>query len=243
MDAVWIALTIFLLAIAAGLTLVLVRLAGTIVELTSLVRGLERELLPVINETGGTIVRVNAQLDKADVVTTSAVDAADSVDTAVRALTIALVRPVQKISALSEGIAQRRGRYGAYLHRDRVNRKLRPRKGARLTAITCGGAIPEIADYRVVIDDENRTLVGTLDEDFAIESNSGDIFLLGNTSWRIKHVRGGEVVVTDAHGAPPTIPFWLGEAPRHREDRPCSRLPSAVPARPPPRCRAATEPY
>lgn len=104
-DAVWIALTIFLVAVAAGLTLVLVRLAGTIVELTSLVRGLERELLPVINEAGGTIVRVNAQLDKADVVTTSAVDAADSVDTAVRALTIALVRPVQKISALSEGVA------------------------------------------------------------------------------------------------------------------------------------------
>src|SRR5207253_3326043 len=79
--------------------------------------------------------------------------------------------------------------------------------------ITCGGAIPEIADYRVVTDDENRTLVGTLDEDFAVESNGGDIFLLGNTSWRIKHVRGGEVVVMDAHGAPPTIPFWRGEAP------------------------------
>ena len=90
---------------------------------------------------------------------------------------------------------------------------MQARKGARLTAITCGGAIPEIADYRVVTDDENRTVVGTLDEDFAIESNAGDIFLLGNTSWRIKHVRGGEVVVNDAHGAPPTIPFWRGEAP------------------------------
>src|SRR5207249_8240166 len=70
-----------------------------------------------------------------------------------------------------------------------------------------------VADYRVVTDDENRTVVGTLDEDFAVESNAGDIFLLGNTSWRIKHVRGGEVVVNDAHGAPPTIPFWRGEAP------------------------------
>jgi ATP-dependent Lhr-like helicase len=117
------------------------------------------------------------------------------------------------LEMLGEGIASHRGRHGAYLHRDRVNRRLRARKGARLTAITCGGAIPEIADYRVVTDDENRTLVGTLDEDFAIESNAGDIFLLGNTSWRIKHVRGGEVVVTDAHGAPPTIPFWRGEAP------------------------------
>ncbi|HEV3259821.1 MAG TPA: crosslink repair DNA glycosylase YcaQ family protein, partial [Gemmataceae bacterium] len=117
------------------------------------------------------------------------------------------------LEMLGEGIAPQRGRYGAYLHRDRVNRRLRARKGARLTAVTCGGAIPEIADYRVVTDDEQRTLVGTVDEDFAVESNAGDIFLLGNTSWRIKHVRGGEVVVLDAHGAPPTIPFWRGEAP------------------------------
>jgi ATP-dependent Lhr-like helicase len=117
------------------------------------------------------------------------------------------------LEMLSEGIAPARGRWGAYLHRDRVNRRLRARKGARLTAITCGGAIPEIATYRVVLDDENRTVVGTLDEDFAVESNAGDIFLLGNTSWRIKHVRGGEVVVLDAHGAPPSVPFWLGEAP------------------------------
>jgi ATP-dependent Lhr-like helicase len=117
------------------------------------------------------------------------------------------------LEMLSEGIAPQRGRYGAYLHRDRVNRRLHARKGARLTAITCGGAIPEVADYRVVTDDENRTLVGTLDEDFAVESNGGDIFLLGNTSWRVKHIRGGEVVVSDAQGAPPTIPFWRGEAP------------------------------
>src|SRR5207253_3406008 len=103
--------------------------------------------------------------------------------------------------------------YGAYLHRDRVNRRLRARKGARLTAITCGGAIPEVADYRVVVDDENRTVVGTVHEDFAVECNGGDVFLLGNTSWRVKHVRGGEVVVSNAPGAPATIPFWLGEAP------------------------------
>lgn len=117
------------------------------------------------------------------------------------------------LEMVSEGISPTRGRWGAYLHRDRVNRRLRARKGARFTAITCGGAIPENANYRVVTDDENRTMVGTIDEDFAIESNAGDIFLLGNTSWRIKHVRGGEVVVVDAHGAPPTIPFWVGEAP------------------------------
>jgi ATP-dependent Lhr-like helicase len=116
------------------------------------------------------------------------------------------------LEMLSEGMAPQRGRYGAYLHRDRVNRRLHARKGARLTAITCGGAIPEIADYRVVTDDENRTLVGTLDEDFAVESNGGDIFLLGNTSWRIKHIRGGEVVVTDAHPRQPTYPLWHGQA-------------------------------
>jgi ATP-dependent Lhr-like helicase len=117
------------------------------------------------------------------------------------------------LEMLSEGIAPQRSRHGAYIHRDRVNRRLHARRGARMTAITCGGAIPEVADYRVVTDDENRTVVGTLDEDFAIESNSGDIFLLGNTSWRVKYIRGGEVVVSDAHGAPPTVPFWLGEAP------------------------------
>ena len=114
------------------------------------------------------------------------------------------------VEMLSEGIAPSRGRWGAYLHRDRVNRRLRARKGARLTAITCGGAIPEIASYRVVTDDESRTMVGTLDEDFAIESNAGDIFLLGNTSWRIKHVRGGEVVgLGRPCSAPPTVPSGL----------------------------------
>jgi len=117
------------------------------------------------------------------------------------------------LDMLSEGIAPERGRWGAYLHRDRVNRRLRARKGARLTAITCGGAIPEIASYRVVTDDEKRTVVGSVDEDFAVETNGGDVFQLGNTSWRVKHVRGGEVVVVDAHGAPSTIPFWVGEAP------------------------------
>lgn len=117
----------------------------------------------------------------------------------------------QVIEMLSEGVS--RGRHGAHLHRDRVGKRLRARRAARLTAITCGGAIPEIADYRVVTDDEPKIVVGAVHEDFAIESMSGDVFLLGNTSWRIRHVRNGEVVVRDAQGAPPTIPFWLGEAP------------------------------
>jgi uncharacterized protein YoxC len=121
-DGVWIALTILLLATAVGLTLVLVRLAGTLARLTVLVEGLERDALPVITEAGGTLERVNAQLDKADVVTTSAVDAADSVDTAVRAVTMALVKPVQKASAVGEGVthavaALRAGRGGRAAYR------------------------------------------------------------------------------------------------------------------------------
>jgi len=118
------------------------------------------------------------------------------------------------LEMLAQGIAAQRGRYGAYLHRDLVNRRLRARRGARLAAITSGGAIPETNLYTVVAQPE-EVVVGTLDEDFAVESNAGDIMLLGNTSWRIARVesRSGRVVVEDAHGAPPTVPFWRGEAP------------------------------
>jgi ATP-dependent Lhr-like helicase len=116
------------------------------------------------------------------------------------------------IEMLSEGIAARRGRYGAYLHRDRVNDRLRARRGARLAAITGGGAIPDTALYSVVQHPEGN-VVGTVDEDFAVESLAGDIFLLGNTSWRIRRVGSGRVLVEDARGATPTIPFWRGEAP------------------------------
>ena len=116
------------------------------------------------------------------------------------------------IEMLSEGIAARRGRYGAYLHRDRVNDRLRARRGARLAAITGGGAIPDTALYNVVQHPEGN-VVGTVDEDFAVESLAGDIFLLGNTSWRIRRVGSGRVLVEDARGATPTIPFWRGEAP------------------------------
>jgi len=116
------------------------------------------------------------------------------------------------VQMLSEGFATRLGRSGAYLYHDRVNKKIKARRGARLAAITSGGAIPELADYRVVAEPE-KIVVGSVDEDFAVESLSGDVFLLGNTSWRVIHVRGGDVLVTDAHGAPPTIPFWRGEAP------------------------------
>jgi ATP-dependent Lhr-like helicase len=93
-----------------------------------------------------------------------------------------------------------------------VNRRLRPRRGARLIAVTSGGAIPEIADYEVR-EEPGGGFVGTLNEDFAIESMAGDIFQLGNTSWRILRVEQGVVRVEDARGLPPNIPFWLGEAP------------------------------
>lgn len=116
------------------------------------------------------------------------------------------------IQMLSEGIAGSRGRYGAYLHHDQVNHVLKARRGSRLAAITSGGAIPDNALFNVVALPDN-VMVGTLDEDFAIESNRGDIFLLGTNSWQIERVEKGQVFVRDAHGMPPSVPFWLGEAP------------------------------
>jgi ATP-dependent helicase Lhr and Lhr-like helicase len=121
------------------------------------------------------------------------------------------------IEMLSEGIASQRGRYGAYLHRDRVNHILRARRGARLAAITSGGAIPENSLYSVVAQPEGIT-IGTVDEDFAVESLAGDIMLLGNTSWRIRRVTSGSVLVEDAQGAAPSVPFWRGEAPARTEE-------------------------
>src|ERR1700723_3323933 len=123
------------------------------------------------------------------------------------------------LTMLSEGNASQRGRYGAYLHHDRINRKLRARRGARLAAITSGGAIPDNALFTVVAEPDGGT-VGTVDEDFAVESLAGDIMLLGNTSWRIRRVEGrtSRVLVEDAHGAPPSVPFWRGEAPGRTEE-------------------------
>jgi ATP-dependent Lhr-like helicase len=118
----------------------------------------------------------------------------------------------QVLRMLSDGIATHRGRGLAYLFHDRINRRIKGRRGARLAAITSGGAIPDTANYAVVSEPEG-TVVGSVDEDFAVESLAGDIMLLGNTSWRIKGVELGKVRVEDAHGAPPNIPFWRGEAP------------------------------
>ena len=121
------------------------------------------------------------------------------------------------VEMLASGFASRRGRTGALVHRDEVHGRVMARRSARLTAITSGGAIPEVADYRVVLDPDELFL-GTLNEDFAIESNAGDIFQLGNSSWRILQVAAGVVRVADANGAPPTIPFWLGEAPGRTDE-------------------------
>src|ERR1700723_2617706 len=121
------------------------------------------------------------------------------------------------VRMLAEGFSTRRGRRGALLHHDAVNKMLRPRKGARLTALTSGGAIPDNADYKVMLEPEGH-LVGTVNEDFAVESLQGDVFQLGNTSFRILRVERGTVRVEDAHGQPPSIPFWLGEAPGRTEE-------------------------
>ncbi len=113
---------------------------------------------------------------------------------------------------LAEGFSTRRGRRAALIHHDAVNQRVRARRGAALTALTSGGAIPDNADYRVVLE-PGETLIGTVNEDFAIESMAGEVFQLGNASWRILQINSGAVRVEDARGQPPGIPFWLGEAP------------------------------
>jgi ATP-dependent Lhr-like helicase len=121
------------------------------------------------------------------------------------------------LKMVADGFTTKRGRRGALLHRDEVNRKVRGRRGSRMLAITSGGAIPEVADYRVLLQPED-IFIGTLNEDFAIESMAGDIFQLGNASWQVMQVGSGVVRVADAKGAPPNIPFWLGEAPARSDE-------------------------
>ncbi|MFL5087157.1 MAG: DEAD/DEAH box helicase [Xanthobacteraceae bacterium] len=121
------------------------------------------------------------------------------------------------LGMLAEGFTTRRGRRGALIHYDAVNRVLRSRRGARLTALTSGGTIPDNADYQVLLEPENQ-VIGTVNEDFAVESLQGDIFQLGNNSYRILRVERGTVRVEDAHGMAPTIPFWLGEAPGRTDE-------------------------
>jgi ATP-dependent Lhr-like helicase len=119
---------------------------------------------------------------------------------------------VELLAMLADGFSTRRGRHGALIHHDAVNGLVRGRRGARLTALTSGGTIPDMADYRVMLEPDAH-LIGTVNEDFAIESLAGDVFQLGNASYRILRVERGTVRVEDARGAPPSIPFWFGEAP------------------------------
>jgi ATP-dependent Lhr-like helicase len=121
------------------------------------------------------------------------------------------------VAMLAHGYATKRGQRAALVHHDAVHQKLRERRGSRMIAIMSGGAIPEVFDYRVQLEPEG-TFIGTLNEDFAIESLPGDIFQLGNTSWRILQIGNGVVRVADAHGQPPSMPFWLGEAPSRSDE-------------------------
>ncbi len=116
------------------------------------------------------------------------------------------------VRMLAHGFTTKKGRRGALIHYDAINQRLRARRGARLIALTSGGAIPDNSDFRVVLD-ATETFIGTVNEDFAVESLTGDIFQLGNASWKIIRIGAGTVRVEDAHGQPPGIPFWLGEAP------------------------------
>ena len=136
------------------------------------------------------------------------------------------------VAMLAEGFSTRRGRRGALVHHDSVNHVLRGRRGARLTALTSGGTIPENADYQVHLEPDNH-VIGSVNEDFAVESMAGDVFQLGNKSYRIRRVERGVVRVEDAHGMAPTIPFWLGEAPGRSDElsESVSRLRAAVAAR------------
>ena len=136
------------------------------------------------------------------------------------------------VTMLAEGFTTRRGRRGALLYHDAVNQLIRGRKGARLTAITSGGAIPDTADYQVRLEPVG-VLIGTVNEDFAVESLAGDVFQLGNTSYRILRVERSVVRVEDAHGEAPSIPFWIGEAPGRTDELSAavSRLRAEVEAR------------
>ncbi|MBM3925138.1 MAG: DEAD/DEAH box helicase [SAR202 cluster bacterium] len=123
----------------------------------------------------------------------------------------------QVLQMLSQGFATKNGRRSAYIHYDGVGRRLRARRNASLAAVTSGGAIPDTADYQVILEPQNIP-VGTVNEDFAVESMAGDIFQLGISSWRVLKVEQGKVRVEDAHGMPPTMPFWLGEAPSRTDE-------------------------
>ena len=121
------------------------------------------------------------------------------------------------VAILCNGIESSRGRYGAYLLHDGIHGQLHPRRGARMIAISNGGAIPDTALFNVILQPDG-VQIATLDEHFAVDSSPGDVILLGNTSWRVQRIEAaGQVHVEDAHGAPPSVPFWTGEAPQRTD--------------------------
>src|SRR5262249_5775170 len=136
------------------------------------------------------------------------------------------------VAMLAEGFSTRRGRRGALIHHDAVNHLLRGRRGARMTALTSGGTIPDTADYQVLLEPENQ-IIGTVDAGLPVESAAGAVFQLGNTAYRIQRVERGTVRVEDAEGMAPNIPFWLGEAPGRSDELSAavSRLRGEVAAR------------
>nr|HEX4318567.1 DEAD/DEAH box helicase [Kofleriaceae bacterium] len=192
-----------------------------LIECASLVRGIRRGNLDTITIRDAPLDILSQQIVAACAAEeASGIGEAELVDMIRGATPYAELddaRLEQVLTMLSEGVSDRRGRVGAYLHRDRIAGVLRARRGARLAAITSGGAIPDNNNYTVVQWPE-ETRVGEIEEDFAIESSAGDIFQLGNTAWRIVRVEAGRVLVADAKGQPPTIPFWLGEAPARTKE-------------------------
>jgi ATP-dependent Lhr-like helicase len=189
-----------------------------LVECASLVRGVRRGNLDAICIRDAPLDILSQQIVAAAAAEdVSEIEMAEMIRGATPYADLADDKLEQVLSMISEGVSDRRGRSGAHIHRDRIGGMLKGRRGARLAAITSGGAIPDMATYNVVQWPE-EIQVGTLDEDFAIESSAGDIFQLGNTAWKIRRIEAGRVLVEDAHGQPPTIPFWVGEGPaRTRE--------------------------
>ena len=189
------------------------------VECVALLRGLRKGALDVLHPVVAPLDILAQQL-VAEVAVTGEAKISDLYELARRSAPYSeLSRKSfdEVVDLICEGIVTGRGARGAHLHRDGVHGLLRPRRGARLSAITGGGAIPETGDYKVVLDPDGIT-VGSVHEDFAIDSNIGDIFLLGTHSWRIAKVETGVVRVHDAGDQPPSVPFWLGEAPARSEE-------------------------
>lgn len=131
--------------------------------------------------------------------------------------TLSRERFAETVQMIARGFSTQRGRRGALIHYDPVSRALRARRATRILALTSGGAIPEVSDYRVVLEPEG-VVIGSVNEDFAVESMAGDVFQLGNTSWRVLQIQQGTMRVADAEGAPPNIPFWFGEAPARSDE-------------------------